>query len=182
MSNKKGALFLGPNTKFSPESDQHVNIYSFAVCCDRMWPSTQWHMVYTGSGNVPYVQFESVGDFIPEPKCSKFAVGLQTEGSKMGGARGPVGLWTEGPRVMGAPTCAKYSSMCSVFVRLILFIGRARIPFYRWRGWPYKRERESTYATKSCCPYRRVQDDGKRPQYCFVPYARGRFYRIHHVW
>ena len=31
-----------------------------------------------------YVQFESVGDFIPEPRCLKFAVGLQTEGSKMG--------------------------------------------------------------------------------------------------
>ena len=41
-------------------------------------------MVYTGLGNVPYVQFESVGDFIPEPGCSKFVVGLQTEGSKMG--------------------------------------------------------------------------------------------------
>ena len=26
-----------------------------------------------------------VGDFIPEPRCSKFAVGLQTEGRKMGG-------------------------------------------------------------------------------------------------
>ena len=24
----------------------------------------------------PYVQFESVGDFIPEPRCLKFAVGL----------------------------------------------------------------------------------------------------------
>ena len=41
-------------------------------------------MVYTDSDNVPYVQFESVGDFIPEPRCSKFAVGLQTEGKKMG--------------------------------------------------------------------------------------------------
>ena len=50
-------------------------------------------------GNVPYVQFESVGDFIPEFRCSKFAVGLQTEGRKMGGARGLVGLWFEGPRV-----------------------------------------------------------------------------------
>ena len=44
------------------------------------------------SGNVPYVQFETVGDFIPEPRCSKFAVGLQTEGSKMEGVRGPVEL------------------------------------------------------------------------------------------
>ena len=60
---------------------------------------------------MPYVQFESVGDFIPEPRCSKFAVGLQTRGSKMGGARGPVGLRTKGPRVMGDPTCAKYSSV-----------------------------------------------------------------------
>ena len=62
---------------------------------------------------MPYVQFESVGDFIPEPKCSKFAMGLQTRGRKMGGTRGPVELWTEGPRVMGAPLCAKCSSMCS---------------------------------------------------------------------
>ena len=34
---------------------------------------------------MPYVQFESVGDFIPEPRCSKFAVGLQTRRRKMGG-------------------------------------------------------------------------------------------------
>ena len=33
---------------------------------------------------MPYVQFESIGDFIPEPRCSKFVVGLQTRGSKMG--------------------------------------------------------------------------------------------------
>ena len=63
---------------------------------------------------MPYVQFESVGDFIPEPRCSKFAVGLQTEGGKMGGARGPVELRTEGPRVTGAPTCTKYLSVHSV--------------------------------------------------------------------
>ena len=59
---------------------------------------------YTGLGNVPYVQFESVGDFIPELRCSKFAMGLQTEGRKMEGTRGPIGLWSEGPRVTGAPT------------------------------------------------------------------------------
>ena len=50
-----------------------------------------------------YVQFELVGDFIPEPRCSKFAMGLQTERRKMGGTRGSVGLWSEGPRVTGAP-------------------------------------------------------------------------------
>ena len=47
---------------------------------------------------MPYVQFESVGDFIPEPKCLKFVVGLQMKGRKMGGARGPVGLWSDGPK------------------------------------------------------------------------------------
>ena len=57
------------------KSDQQVNIYSFAVCCDRMWPSTPWHRIYTGLGNMPYVQFQSIGDFIPEPRCSKFAMG-----------------------------------------------------------------------------------------------------------
>ena len=60
------------------------------------------------------VQFELIGDFIPEPRCSKFAVGLQMRGRKMGGARGLVGLRTEGPRVTGAPTCGKYSSKCYV--------------------------------------------------------------------
>ena len=31
------------------------------------------------------------GDFIPKPRCSKFAVGLQTGRRKMEGTRGPVG-------------------------------------------------------------------------------------------
>ena len=38
------------------ESDQQVNIYSFAVCCDRRWPSTQGHRVYTGSGGLDGVR------------------------------------------------------------------------------------------------------------------------------
>ena len=33
---------------------------------------------------MPYVQFESVGDFIPEPRCSKSVVGLQTRRRKEG--------------------------------------------------------------------------------------------------
>ena len=68
-----------------------------------------------GSGNVPYVLFESVSDFILEPRCSKFVVGLQTRRRKIGGTRGPVGLWLEGPRATGAPLCAKCSSVCSWF-------------------------------------------------------------------
>ena len=64
---------------------------------------------------MPYVRSGSVGDFIPEPRCSKFAVGLQMEGRKMGGTRGPVRLWSEGPRVTGALLCAKCLSVCSRF-------------------------------------------------------------------
>ena len=64
---------------------------------------------------MPYIQFESVGDFIPEPKCLKFAVGLQMRRRKMGGIRGPVELWSEGPRVTRAPLWAKCSSVCLRF-------------------------------------------------------------------
>ena len=53
-------------------------------------------------------------DFISEPRCSKFVVGLQTRGSKMGGARGPVRLWAEGLRETRGPMCAKYLNVCSV--------------------------------------------------------------------
>ena len=44
-----------------------------------------------------------------------FDVGLQTEGRKMGGTRGPVGLRSKGPRVTGAPLYDKCSSVCSRF-------------------------------------------------------------------
>ena len=42
-------------------------------------------------------------------------MGLQTEGRKIGGTRGPVGLWSEGPTVMGALLCAMCSSVCLRF-------------------------------------------------------------------
>jgi hypothetical protein len=45
---------------------------------------------------VPYVLSGSVGDFIPEPRCSKFVVGLQTRRRKMGCIRGPVGSGRKG--------------------------------------------------------------------------------------
>ena len=38
-----------------------------------------------------YVQCESVGDFILEPRCSKSVAGLQTRRRKEGCTRGPVG-------------------------------------------------------------------------------------------
>ena len=47
-----------------------------------------------------YVQSRSVGDFIPEPRCSKSIVGLQTRRRKEGvykrfGRLRPEGLWSE---------------------------------------------------------------------------------------
>ena len=41
--------------------------------------------------------------------------GVTNEREKDGGARDPVGLRTEGPRVTGVPTCAEYSSVCPRF-------------------------------------------------------------------
>ena len=41
--------------------------------------------------------------------------GVINRRKKDGGIRGPVGLWSEGPRVTGAPLYAKCSSVCSRF-------------------------------------------------------------------
>ena len=40
---------------------------------------------------MPYVQCGSVGDFIPEHRCSKSVVGLQTREKEMGCPVDPVG-------------------------------------------------------------------------------------------
>ena len=41
--------------------------------------------------------------------------GVTNEKEKDRGTRGPVGLWSEGPRVMGALLCAKCLSVCLRF-------------------------------------------------------------------
>ena len=41
--------------------------------------------------------------------------GVTNEKEKDGGTRDSVGLWSEGPRVTGAPLCAKCSSVCLWF-------------------------------------------------------------------
>ena len=38
------------------------------------------------------------------------------------GTRGPVGLWSEGPRVMGAPLCARCSNVCCSLGSLVVWI------------------------------------------------------------
>ena len=41
--------------------------------------------------------------------------GVTNKKDKDGGTRGPIGLWSEGPKVTGAPLCAKCLSVCSRF-------------------------------------------------------------------
>ena len=62
---------------------------------------------------MPYVQFESVNDFIPEPRCSKFAVGLQTEGRKIGGYKRSDRTLVRRAESDGSP------AMCYVFERVL---------------------------------------------------------------
>ena len=68
---------------------------------------------YTGSGNVPYVQFESVGDFIPEPRCFEVCSGVTNEKKKDGGYKRSG--WT---LVRGAESDGS-SAMCYVFERVL---------------------------------------------------------------
>ena len=56
---------------------------------------------------MPYIQFKSVDDFIPEPRCSKFAVGYKREEERWGVRE----VRSEGPRAIGAPLRAKCSSV-----------------------------------------------------------------------
>ena len=55
---------------------------------------------------MPYAQFEWVDDFIPEPSCLKFAVGLQMEGRKMGGYK------RSGRTLVGRAESDGSSAMC----------------------------------------------------------------------
>ena len=51
---------------------------------------------------MPYIQFESFDDFISEARCSKFVVGLQTEGRKMGGYKRSSRTLVKGPKSDGS--------------------------------------------------------------------------------
>ena len=54
---------------------------------------------------MPYVQLGSVGDFIPEPRCLKSVVGVQTRRRKEGGYKRFGWLRPEGSRSkLGGPT------------------------------------------------------------------------------
>ena len=82
----------------------------------------------------PYVQSGSVGDFIPEPRCSKSVVGLQTrrrkeEVFKRFGWLRPKGLRSE----LGGPVVGSVDvNLVSLGLKKSISLGwRERIPFYR---------------------------------------------------
>ena len=91
-------------------------------------------MIYTGSGNVPYVQSRSVGDFIPEPRCSKSIVGVQTRRSKKGVYKRFGRLRPEGSRLElgGLAVGSVDVDLVSLVLKKSISPGwRERIPFYR---------------------------------------------------
>ena len=91
-------------------------------------------MIYSGSGNVPYVQFGSVSDFIPEPRCSKSVVGLQMRRRKEGVYKRFGRLRPEGSRSeLGGPAVGSVDvNLVSLSLKKSISSGwRERIPFYR---------------------------------------------------
>ena len=148
---------------------------------------------------MPYVQFESVGDFIPEPRCSKFAVGLQTRRRKMGGTRGPVGLRSEGPSqwepryVLSVRACARGLNLVVLLLCTSELdrsnesesVGRAH-PLLWMKGTALQ-ERECERKRVCVLPSLVAHTVGykklcRRPQHCWTSDARGRLRRLVRVW
>ena len=83
---------------------------------------------------MPYVQSGSVGDFIPEPRCSKSVVGLQTRRRKEGvykrfGWLLPEGSWSD----LGGPVVGSVDvDLVSLSLKKSISpCWREHIPFYR---------------------------------------------------
>ena len=119
-------------------------------------------MIYMGSDNVPYVQFGSIGDFIPKPRCSKSVVGLQTRRRKVGCIRGPVRSDRKGrgrPELryeLGVQACARgfasYQSSESKLQEDRPLVGGSASPFIEEDD-GFTGEREIVRVLRSlCCP------------------------------
>ena len=83
---------------------------------------------------MPYVQFESVGDFIPEPRCLKSVVGVQTRRRKKGVHKRFSRLRPEGSRSeLGGPVVGSVDvDLVSLGLKKSISPGwREHIPFYR---------------------------------------------------
>ena len=63
---------------------------------------------------MPYVQFESVGDFISEPRCSKVCSGVTNEKEK------DVGYKRSGRTLVRGTESNGSSTMCYVFERVLM--------------------------------------------------------------
>ena len=83
---------------------------------------------------MPYVQSGSVGDFISEPRCSKYVVGVQTRRRKKGVYKRFGGLRPEGSRSeLGGPVVESVDvDLVSLGLKKSISLGwREHIPFYR---------------------------------------------------
>ena len=83
---------------------------------------------------MPYVQLGSIGDFIPEPRCSKSIEGLQMRRRKEGGYKRFSRLRPEGSRSeLGGPAVGSVDvDLVSLVLKKSISPGwRERIPFYR---------------------------------------------------
>ena len=88
---------------------------------------------------MPYVHCGLVGDFIPESRCSKSVVGLQTRRRNEGCTRGPVGSNRKGRgqselrNELGVETCARgvvsYRSSESKLEKEPFLVGGSASPF-----------------------------------------------------
>ena len=83
---------------------------------------------------MPYIQSGSVDDFIPEPRCSKSVVGVQTRRRKKEGYKRFGWLRSEGSRSeLGGPAVGSVDvDLVSLSLKKSISPGwRERIPFYR---------------------------------------------------
>ena len=96
------------------ESDQHVNICSLSyvvIRCGLALNDTGFILV---RATCPTSSLSRSVTLFLSPGARSLLWGYKRKGER-GGTRGPVRLWSEGPRMTEAPLCAKCSSMCSRF-------------------------------------------------------------------
>ena len=105
---------------------------------------------------MPYVQSGSVGDFVPEPRCSKSVVGVQTR-MKKGVYKRFGRLRPEGSRSeLGGPVVGSVDVdlVRLGLKKLISPVGRSASPFIDEGDGSIGERGESTDVTKLCCPCR----------------------------
>ena len=95
------------------KNDQYVNIDSFMVRCDQGGLALNDTGFILVQATCPMSSLGRSVTLFLSTGARSLQWGYKRVGKKEG-VKGPVGLWTEGSRVTGAPMCAKYWNVCSV--------------------------------------------------------------------